>query len=78
LTRLGRRLGGLLGIGINPEEQEKVFERFYRGKQVKDSPTKGTGLGLYLVKYFVELHKGVVELKSRPEVGSTFTIFLPV
>jgi signal transduction histidine kinase len=66
------------GIGINPEEQEKVFERFYRGKQVKDSPTKGTGLGLYLVKYFVELHKGVVELKSRPEVGSTFTIFLPV
>lgn len=65
------------GKGIGPEEQQKVFEKFYRGKE-QDNQTKGSGLGLYLVKYFVELHKGIVELKSDIGRGSTFTVSLPV
>lgn len=66
------------GHGIAPEEQRKVFEKFFRGSSAQDNQTKGSGLGLYLVKYFVELHKGVVELKSELGKGSTFTVSLPV
>jgi signal transduction histidine kinase len=66
------------GIGIAPEEQQKVFAKFYRGRNATSRDIKGTGLGLYLVKYFVELHKGMVELKSELGKGSTFTVSLPV
>ncbi len=66
------------GYGIADDELEKIFGKFYRGQSATVSTTKGTGLGLYLVKYFVELHKGVVRLQSRVGTGSTFTVRLPV
>ncbi len=65
------------GNGIAPEEQERIFTKFYRGSDPATQKEKGTGLGLYLVKYFVELHNGFVELQSEQGKGSTFTVALP-
>lgn len=66
------------GIGIHPEEREKVFAKFFRGQNEETQKVKGTGLGLYLVKYFIELHNGFIELDSDLGKGSTFTVALPV
>jgi signal transduction histidine kinase len=65
------------GIGIAPEDQEKVFEEF---RQVGTAATKveGTGLGLTLCRKFVELHDGRIWVKSQVGVGSTFTFTIPV
>lgn len=65
------------GYGIPVEEQEKIFTKFYRTSEPNCQKEKGTGLGLYLVKYFVELHKGLVTLSSQLGKGSNFTIKLP-
>jgi signal transduction histidine kinase len=65
------------GFGIAEAEQVKVFDKFYRCQNESTVQNKGTGLGLYLVKYFVELHRGFVELKSELGKGSVFTISLP-
>lgn len=65
------------GIGIPSDEINNVFMKFYRSSNVKSSPTKGSGLGLYLAKYFVELHKGTISVESKPQQGSTFTVGLP-
>lgn len=66
------------GFGIPEEEQPRVFSKFYRCQTEASRREKGTGLGLYLVKYFVELHEGVVELKSEVGKGSVFTVALPI
>lgn len=66
------------GFGIPDEEQPRVFSKFYRCQNETSRREKGTGLGLYLVKYFVELHHGFVELKSEVGKGSVFTVALPV
>ncbi len=68
------------GIGIPPEEQERVFERFYRGEDPLVLATPGTGLGLAIVKQLVTMHKGRIWLKSAgvPGDGSTFSFTLPV
>jgi hypothetical protein len=65
------------GQGIPEDELPHVFMKFYRSKNAKASPTKGSGLGLYLAKYFVELHKGSISVDSRLGEGSTFTVELP-
>ena len=65
------------GMGIPEEELAHVFAKFYRSKEVKSSPIKGSGLGLYLARYFVELHNGTISVDSRPGVGSTFNVELP-
>lgn len=65
------------GIGIAPENQGRVFERFFRVDKARSRATGGTGLGLAIVKHVVQNHNGVVHLWSRPEMGSTFTIELP-
>ena len=65
------------GPGIDPIEQTRIWEKFYRGKDVV-MKTKGTGLGMYLIKYFVELHGGQVFLKSVPGKGTTVGFSLPV
>lgn len=65
------------GRGIPPEELEHVFERFYRARNTRIS-TPGNGLGLYLAKYFVELHNGAIEVESLVDKGSTFTVRLPM
>lgn len=70
------------GPGIPKDEIDKVWTRFIRGSNQMD--TKGTGLGLYLVKYFVELHKGEVFIESKmatpqsPDSGTTIGFKLPV
>jgi len=64
------------GIGISPEDQEKVFNRFYRVDDSR-SQTKGYGLGLAICKSIIELHHGKITLRSALNQGSTFTISLP-
>ena len=66
------------GIGLDPEEKERVFERFYRGGSELTRSVKGTGLGLTLVKQIVEGHGGHVDADSEPGHGSTFYIRLPL
>ena len=65
------------GVGIPRGEQEKIFEKFYRvgGGLVHD--TKGSGLGLALVRHIVSAHRGRVTVESAPGRGSRFTIFIP-
>ncbi|HET8987516.1 MAG TPA: ATP-binding protein [Humibacillus sp.] len=65
------------GLGIAPEEQERIFERFYRVDSARSRATGGTGLGLAIVKHVVDNHGGTVSVWSQPGRGSTFTIRLP-
>ena len=65
------------GIGISGDELGKIFEPFYRSKEVVDAQISGNGLGLNLVKKIVEAHGGKVSVESTVGAGSTFTIQLP-
>lgn len=65
------------GIGIAPEHQARVFERFFRVDKARSRATGGTGLGLAIVKHVAQNHNGAVSLWSRPGTGSTFTLELP-
>ncbi|WP_019852664.1 sensor histidine kinase [Actinopolyspora mortivallis] len=65
------------GIGIDPADQERVFERFYRVDRARSRATGGTGLGLAIVKHVAANHGGEVTLWSRPGTGSTFTLRVP-
>lgn len=66
------------GIGIEPEDQPHLFERFYRGRQVRQSKIHGTGLGLAIVKEIADLHGGCLTIKSQVGIGSTFQTWLPL
>ena len=66
------------GVGIAPEEQEKVFEEFYQTKDGSKTKTPGTGLGLPLTKRFVEMHGGNIWVESELGKGSTFTYTIPI
>jgi len=65
------------GEGLTAEDQERVFERFYRVDSARSRHTGGTGLGLSIVKHVMANHGGEVTLWSQPGQGSTFTIRLP-
>ncbi|MBT2567656.1 two-component sensor histidine kinase [Arthrobacter sp. ISL-85] len=65
------------GDGLSPEDQERVFERFYRVDAARSRQTGGTGLGLSIVKHVASNHGGEVTLWSQPGQGSTFTLRLP-
>ncbi|WP_374970538.1 sensor histidine kinase [Terrabacter sp. BE26] len=65
------------GLGIAPEEQRRIFERFYRVDTARSRATGGTGLGLAIVKHVADNHGGNVSVWSEPGRGSTFTIELP-
>lgn len=66
------------GSGIPEDEQDRIFERFYRVDPARSRQTGGTGLGLSIVKHIVGQHGGEVTLWSQPGSGSTFTIALPI
>jgi signal transduction histidine kinase len=66
------------GIGISPNEQEKIFEKFYRCGDPLVHNIKGSGLGLSLVRHIARAHGGEVLVESTPEKGSKFTIALPL
>jgi two-component system, OmpR family, sensor histidine kinase SenX3 len=66
------------GIGMTADQQERAFERFYRADASRSRQTGGTGLGLSIVKHVASSHLGDVQVFSRPGVGSTFTLRLPV
>jgi two-component system sensor histidine kinase SenX3 len=65
------------GLGIAPQHQTRVFERFFRVDPARSRATGGTGLGLAIVKHVLANHGGHVRLWSSPGVGSTFTMCLP-
>lgn len=66
------------GIGIAPDDQKRVFERFFRVDKARSRQTGGTGLGLAIVKHVVANHGGNIKLWSRPGTGSTFTMEMPI
>lgn len=65
------------GIGIAKDDQERVFERFFRVDKARSRATGGTGLGLAIVKHVAANHNGSIRLWSQPGTGSTFTLSIP-
>jgi signal transduction histidine kinase len=66
------------GIGIPREEQEKIFDKFYRVGRSETQSRRGSGVGLALVRHVAEAHAGRVRVESRPGEGSRFTLWLPL
>lgn len=66
------------GIGIDPEDMPHLFERFYRGKQVRQSKIHGTGLGLAIVKEILEMHNGEISVDSEVGKRTIFTVEFPI
>ena len=66
------------GIGISRDDQAKIFEKFYRGKDSTAYSATGTGLGLTIVKQVIEAHGGGISVESEPGKGSRFTIIIPL
>ena len=66
------------GIGIPPEHLERLFERFYRVDTSRSREIGGTGLGLSIVKHLAGLYNGDVSVESTPDIGSVFTVRLPL
>jgi signal transduction histidine kinase len=65
------------GIGIDKEDQVRIFEAFQQAERGPARAQEGTGLGLGLARRFVELHGGTISVDSEPGQGSTFTVRLP-
>jgi PAS domain S-box-containing protein len=65
------------GFGIEAEDLDRIFDRFYRVKNDKTRYIIGTGLGLPIVKSIVEAHDGMIRVESKPDHGSTFVVYLP-
>ena len=66
------------GIGIPEESQKQVFERFYRVDKSHSREIGGTGLGLAITRNAILMHKGAINLYSRPGEGTTFTVRIPL
>ena len=65
------------GVGIEPDELPRIFERFYRGSRANEARGSGSGLGLAIVRSIVDMHRGSVEVVSQLGVGTRFTVSLP-
>ncbi|TMF36124.1 MAG: HAMP domain-containing histidine kinase [Chloroflexi bacterium] len=68
---------GDTGVGIEPDELPRIFDRFYRGSRANEARASGSGLGLAIVRSIVEMHHGTVEVTSRLGSGTTFSVTLP-
>lgn len=66
------------GHGMSHDELARLFTKFFRGQAASGQQLKGSGLGLYLSKYFIELHRGEINVSSQKGRGSVFTITLPM
>lgn len=67
------------GIGVKPEDQKKLFDKFSRGSEANKINTDGSGLGLFIIKKIVDEHHGKVKIESEGEnKGTTFTVYLPI
>jgi two-component system phosphate regulon sensor histidine kinase PhoR len=83
-VRLGEEGGALRltvadqGPGIEREEQRHIFERFYRARSARGKTSRGSGIGLSLVKHIAEAHGGRVTVDSAPGRGATFIVSLPI
>jgi signal transduction histidine kinase len=66
------------GVGVSEEDVERIFDKFTRVDNELSDTVSGSGLGLYLVKKIVKLHKGTIQVVSTPGIGSTFTMRLPL
>ena len=66
------------GVGIAQEHHEAIFDKFYRVALNQAMPTRGTGLGLTLVRHVMQAHQGHIRLKSQSGIGSTFLLLFPV
>ena len=66
------------GMGIDSGEMDKIFDKFYQGKNATQKSVKGTGLGLTLVKHVMDAHEGKVLVKSKIGQGSTFSLVFPI
>lgn len=65
------------GIGIEPQEQQRLFERFFRASTASEHQIPGTGLGLYITRAIVEAHGGSIAVRSDPGAGTSFSVELP-
>jgi signal transduction histidine kinase len=65
------------GIGIAAEDQERLFDRFFRASAVAEQHFPGTGLGLYIAQAIVEAHGGSISVRSEPGKGTSFSVVLP-
>lgn len=66
------------GIGIAPDKQEKIFERFFQNELPRSMVNQGSGIGLSIVREFVRIHGGAIRVESEPGQGSCFTVRLPL
>nr|WKN40082.1 ATP-binding protein [Tunicatimonas sp. TK19036] len=66
------------GLGIDPQEHDSIFDRFYQSENGQKHNVTGTGIGLSLTREVVNMHRGDIQLESQPEKGSTFTVCLPI
>jgi signal transduction histidine kinase len=66
------------GVGIAPEDQARIFERFYRVDKARSRELGGAGLGLAIAQWIVQHHNGIISVKSEIERGSVFRVEIPV